>query len=619
MICKNVFSKCDYVKNRAVFLILFLIGIIHLDGIGQSSKNIDPLRFKVGSDILYEYYDNNKSELSRISMLIEKHTNDILLNKGYFQLVAYVPKETQDDPTTLNQAAGCAAVVRNWMRNQSPLLSKMACAFSFSTSNTRNVEVDVCYIEAPLSENIPQAIHFSNDKTDLETIQFALSKYKTLPFVESGRREVPGDKKSDTISQQTDNPSNTHQVLPADSTGDSTAFHLDFVIYFRVDKSIIDPAYMNNAAVLKRMGSIVANRNIAYIDSLIISAYASPEAPSEYNKRLSERRANAVRDYFVKEFVLLNPDIIRARGCGENWEGLRRLVVEDSQLPMRDKVLDIIDSNLPEDERELRLKALQGGDVYRYIYKNLYPRLRLGATFNVILVEAVPENLRALVPAPVIVNRIDPLPPIPIRPIVPVETKKYPFAIRTNLLYDAIGALNIGVELPFGKKKNWSAIASIAYSYWHSAKNLYALQTLEYGLESRYWFGVSQKRKDRNPAWEQPLKGFYVGVYGGYWQRYDVQSVDGYQGDGSWSAGLTAGYVMPINRSLSLDFGIGAGWFSTSEYRHYHQPEYDKDGNYHLMWQQTGSWGGLSLTKLRAALVWTIQTTRTQKGEGRGR
>lgn len=394
------------------------------------------------------------------------------------------------------------------------------------------------------------------------------------------------------------------------------------ILYFRVNKSDIDLTYMNNGAVVEKINRIVTEQNIGYIDSLVITAYASPEASSVYNKRLSERRANAVRDYFIKLFPILGSDLIHAYGHGENWEGLRLLAADDAQLPMQDEVLRIIDSNIAEDERELKLKALQGGAVYRYIFNNFYPRLRLGASLNVMLAETAPEELQSLIdgraipllPAALALLPTT-LPPIEIKAVAIEEVIDtcYPLAFRTNMTYDLMGALNIGLELPYGKKKNWSVIADVAYSYWRGSKNRYAFQTLEYGLENRYWFGVKEERRQSKPKWNQPLKGFYVGAYGNYWQRYDAQYVDGYQGDASWSAGLTAGYAVPLSRYFSFDIGIGAGWFSTSEYRHYHQPEFDQQGKPHLMWQQTGTWGGLTLTKFRFALVWMIQTSKSQK------
>lgn len=224
---------------------------------------------------------------------------------------------------------------------------------------------------------------------------------------------------SESFGQSSQNQDRRH-ASPSVLIGNTITIIPDFIIYFRLDKSDIDPSYMNNAAVLDHMSRVVTEQNLAYIDSLIISAYASPEAPSTYNKRLSERRANAVRDYFLKKFPLLKPDIVHAYGQGENWDGLRELVTADSLLPQRSEVLRIIDSDLSEDAREQRLKALQGGVVYRYIYKNFYPRLRLGASLNVMLAEAAPEGLRSLISGPTIE---------PLAPCAPLETLLPPATI----------------------------------------------------------------------------------------------------------------------------------------------------------------------------------------------
>lgn len=254
--------------------------------------------------------------------------------------------------------------------------------------------------------------------------------------------------------------------------------------------------------------------------------------------------------------------------------------------------------------RQKALVALDGGTTYyRYILPNYYRYLRNGAsiliTYKPIPVVIEPE------PEPELVVEIIPEPePEP----DPIPIVKYPIAIRSNLIYDAMGAMNLGVEIPI--RDNWSLIVDGAYSYWRSSKNLYALQTLEYGTEFRYWFGVNDKKKQCNANWAKPLKGWNLGLYGRYWQRYDAQWIDGVQGDGTWSAGLTAGYAFPIGKQLSFEASLGAGWLSTSEYRHYHQPEYDKDGKYHLMWQETGSWSGFTLTKVRFSLVWLIQYTK---------
>ena len=386
-------------------------------------------------------------------------------------------------------------------------------------------------------------------------------------------------------------------------------------IYYRWNKYHLDSAYLSNPEQLTTLDSLLTSTAMQRMDTVTIVAYASPEGHPDYNMWLSGQRANTIRNYILAKYPQIEPYKVVTIARGENWEGLLKFALNDYELPSRGKVLEIITSSKSKEQKQLELTELDGGKTYyRYILPNYYRYLRNGAS---VFIAYRPE-------LPTLGNLPFPLvPPLGVEPplmLEPVSVRLseirigYPIALRTNLLYDVVGALNIGVELPLGIGQNWSIMADIAYSYWRSSRNLYALQTLEYGAELRYWFPVGEQRKNQNPNWAQPLKGFYLGGYGRYYQRYDVQFIDGYQGDGSWSAGLTAGYAIPLNNYLSLDLGIGAGWFSTSQYRHYHQPEYDKNGKYHLMWQETGSWSGLSLTKVRLSLVWLLQKQITQKG-----
>ncbi len=184
-------------------------------------------------------------------------------------------------------------------------------------------------------------------------------------------------------------------------------------------------------------------------------------------------------------------------------------------------------------------------------------------------------------------------------------------ALKTNLLYDMVGVANLGVELPIGRR--WSVEGDVAFAYWRTSNHLYALQTLDYGLTTRYWLPAGYKRRHRNPAWDKPLRGVNIGVYGRYWQRFEAQWKDGIQSDAAWSAGITTGYAFPIGRHFTLEAGIAAGYLSTSQYRTYDRPQYDSEGNYHLMWNETGVWGGLALTRVNFSFVWLIQTGKGGK------
>lgn len=368
--------------------------------------------------------------------------------------------------------------------------------------------------------------------------------------------------------------------------------------------------YLSNPENLHLLDSILNSDNSRYIDTLTIVSYASPEGHPDYNQRLSERRAKTIKDYIIGRYKAISPERIVTRARGENWQGLRKFVVNDPALPSRDKVLQIIDSSLPDIQKQDFLTKLNGGTTYyRYILPNYYRYLRNGSS---VLINYTRTPVAAVIdePRPMLETRLEPL-LVPLFFMTnPQPVVRYPIALKTNLLFDAVGAPNIGIEVPIGM--HFSVVGDFAYAYWRSPKNLYALQTLEGGVEGRYWFGVSDRKKQKNAEWAKPLRGWNVGLYAMYCSRYDVQWIDGYQGDGFWSAGLTAGYATPVGRNLTLEFSLAAGYFYTKEYRHYHQPEYDKNGKYHLMWQQTGSLGTFSLTKARVSLVWLIPNR--QKG-----
>lgn len=171
------------------------------------------------------------------------------------------------------------------------------------------------------------------------------------------------------------------------------------------------------------------------------------------------------------------------------------------------------------------------------------------------------------------------------------ESRRVPTALRSNLLFDLAGAPNLGVEVGVGQRMSVGVDA--AFAYWHAGDS-YALQTAQLGLGAKYWFGTRHATR--------PLTGFNAGVYAMAGSRYDVQWCDGWQGDGFWSAGLSAGYSVAVGQRLNMEFALAAGYFFTPEARHYHRPENDR-----LVWRQTRrNVGRVSLTKAQINLVWLL-------------
>ena len=135
---------------------------------------------------------------------------------------------------------------------------------------------------------------------------------------------------------------------------------------------------MNNpqelAKIRKMIDELKSDPNVK-VNRLDIIGYASPEGTLAANKRLSEGRAMALRDYLAHRYDFPRNQYYIVFG-GENWDGLEK-ALETIELEYKDEVLDII-RNIPiEKGRETKLMQLHGGTPYRYLLKYIFPSLRV--------------------------------------------------------------------------------------------------------------------------------------------------------------------------------------------------------------------------------------------------
>lgn len=147
---------------------------------------------------------------------------------------------------------------------------------------------------------------------------------------------------------------------------------------FQVGKSEILSDFRNNAAELDKINqtirSITSDKNITP-KGIMLKGYASPEGSYASNDRLSENRVKALRDYirvrndFPMNFFTLDNE-------PEDWAGFKTQAEKDLDLPARDEVLAIIDSDLQPDQKEAKLRALRGGAPFNYVLRNMFPSLR---------------------------------------------------------------------------------------------------------------------------------------------------------------------------------------------------------------------------------------------------
>lgn len=186
-----------------------------------------------------------------------------------------------------------------------------------------------------------------------------------------------------------------------------------------------------------------------------------------------------------------------------------------------------------------------------------------------------------------------------------------PVAMKTNLLFDAITALNVELEVPIAKR--FSVAGEWIFPWWLSKKKQNCFEILSGNLEGRYWFRPDLAKQDIKLNSHNPLTGWFIGLYGGG-GVYDLEwKRKGYQGEFYVAAGVSSGYVLPLARNINLEFSIGIGLLQT-KYRHYHAQYCDLRDHWHLVTQNRGRYTWFGPTKVKISFVWYPHFIVKKKG-----
>lgn len=151
-------------------------------------------------------------------------------------------------------------------------------------------------------------------------------------------------------------------------------------IIFKVSKIEIDSSVFNNEVtfgkILSAVDKIYSNPKFK-VDQIEIAGYASPEGSRSFNNWLGQNRAKALIDYIItnRPQYNLTRDNFRLRNGEENWAGLRRHLLA-SGITEKDQVVEIIDMDLPDEEKKLKIKAIDNGRVWKKMLDEVYPHLR---------------------------------------------------------------------------------------------------------------------------------------------------------------------------------------------------------------------------------------------------
>ncbi len=148
---------------------------------------------------------------------------------------------------------------------------------------------------------------------------------------------------------------------------------------FPVNKTEIYPDYRQNPrelAAIRQTVESVSGDKYATITGVRIKGYASPEGSYANNERLAKGRSAALLDYVRSRCDLAGADT-RVDYEPEDWAGLERRV-EELDRPDKEATLAIIrDASITDpDRREAKLRALNGGETFRFLLAEIFPALR---------------------------------------------------------------------------------------------------------------------------------------------------------------------------------------------------------------------------------------------------
>lgn len=164
---------------------------------------------------------------------------------------------------------------------------------------------------------------------------------------------------------------------PAETTVKQRDISGEAYVVFASGKTAVDPAYKDNAVELEKIratiDSVRADVDVTITD-VVLKGFSSPDGKLATNEKLSKARTQAIKDYVSKLDTLLDDKVFKAESVAENWDGLR-VAVEASEMAAKDKILEIIDSDIAPDKKEAKIIG-NYPKQWAAMVKDIFPLLR---------------------------------------------------------------------------------------------------------------------------------------------------------------------------------------------------------------------------------------------------
>ena len=151
----------------------------------------------------------------------------------------------------------------------------------------------------------------------------------------------------------------------------------NYIRFFVGDTRVVDTLGDNGRQLDKITGLMrqIIEQQEFYVDTITLTAASSPEGGYAFNDRLSQGRAQALKQYLVKRYGRGIDTMLTVRWVAEDWPELTLRIRTDKSIENREAILALIARETNPDRREQSIRQRVPED-YAYIRSVIYPQLR---------------------------------------------------------------------------------------------------------------------------------------------------------------------------------------------------------------------------------------------------
>ena len=151
----------------------------------------------------------------------------------------------------------------------------------------------------------------------------------------------------------------------------------NYIQFFVGDTRVVDTLGDNRRQLDKITGLMrqIVEQQEFYVDTITLTAAASPEGSYAANNILARGRAQALKRYLVRRYGRSIDTMLSVQWVAEGWQELTNRIRTDREIGNRDAILELIAWEKNPDRREQAIRQ-QFPKEYAYIRSVIYPQLR---------------------------------------------------------------------------------------------------------------------------------------------------------------------------------------------------------------------------------------------------